>query len=178
MYVLAPITCYSKYDFTKVDEYPWEENSLIDVLSGEELHVEFEEKQMSVSDVYKCHNLVPTQLILLSEIGSMSNFLITTPYMFWKLVGDIQQQKDLLAKHPKLGAVLLPGLAMAPVPESADIMLSLQRMVNRMGLNPLPSLTEYDTINYKPLQFYTATKYGVTGTHVTMSPYSACHHVT
>ena len=165
--MLTPVTCYSEYDFTEVDEFPWEQESLVDVMTGMELTVNFEKEQISVSRVYACHRLVPTQLLVLSETGGLSTFLLTTPVSFWNLVADSKQQRNLLAAHPSLGAVLLPGLAMAPVPESADNILSLQRMVTRMRLTPLPSLKEYDTINYKPLQFEIATEAGVTGTHVT-----------
>ena len=183
MKVLAPVICYGIFDFTNVDVFPWGRETLRDVITGKELTVDFNGEQISISNLYASHQLVPTQLLLLSEavmalvaqaggssasIGgpnkhSLEECLLTTPTNFWKLVSDKRKQIDLLEAHDSLKGVLLPGLATAPDPESLYTMANLRHMLDRMDLVCLPSFKEYNTINYKPLQFEIATRSDVTG---------------
>lgn len=179
--LLAPIAIYSDItDFTEVHAaYPWGAEPLMDACTGRELDVSYNDQMLSLRRLHEQWHLVPTQLLLLSEaitttvafahdVGQLSlslphNVLLTTAESFWKLVSSEDEQDSLLTKHPKVHAILLPGLATAPDPEDPLIMLQLGRMAQRMDARCLPQLQEYGAINYKPIQFQIAQRAGVAG---------------
>ena len=180
--LLVPVVIYSDIlDFTEVPEgaFPWGVEPLMDACTDRELQVKFGDQMLSLSLLHEQKHLVPTQLLLLSEaittkvdfehgVGQLSlslqqNVLLTTADSFWELVSSEEEQDTLLAKHPKVHAMLLPGLATAPDPEDPMIMQLLSRMAQRMDARCLPQIQEYGAINYKPVQFQIAEHAGVAG---------------
>ena len=72
----------------------------------------------------------------------------------------MQVQERCLAGR-SIKVIMLPGLAMAPSPQSPETLVAVSRMAARLQADCLPSLAEYDAINYKPLQFQLAASGGI-----------------